>query len=44
MPHVGESTHEMGVTQPGSSDNGTSSPVASQTGYSRRFENAFALR
>ena len=44
MPQVGESTQEMGVTQPGSRDSGTSSPVASQTGYSRRLENAFALR
>ena len=44
MPQVGASTHEIGSTQPGRSESGTSSPVTSQTGYSSRFENAFALR
>ena len=44
MPHVGASTHESHSTQPGRSDSGTRRPVASQTGYSSRFEKALALR
>src|SRR5215211_1101798 len=43
-PQVGASAHEIGPTQPGSSDSDTSSPVTSQTGYSSRFERALALR
>src|SRR4029450_13250612 len=41
-PQVGPSTHEIGPTQTGSSERETRRPVASQTGYSSRFESAFA--
>ena len=44
MPHDGASVHAIQLTQPGSSDSGTSNPVTSQTGYSSRFENALAWR
>ena len=43
-PQVGASTQEIGSTQTGSSETGTSRPVTSQTGYSSRFDIAFACR
>ena len=43
-PQVGASTHEIGCTQSGSSVIGTRKPATSQTGYSRRFPSAQAVR
>src|SRR5205085_4394084 len=44
IPHVGARSQETGRTQSGRSAIGNSSPVATQTGYSSRFESAFACR
>ena len=43
-PQVGASSHEIGPTQAGSSESGTSSPVTIQTGYCIAIPSANADR